>query len=139
MSVTSDHSFDVVVVGGGVSGVLAAVEASRNGARTILIEKNGILGGTGISALLKHICGLYLNGDKLPIELINKGIIKEIVDGLYKLSIYSKVIKIGKVFVLPYRSIDLRYLLSSLCQNEPNLTVLLSTSAFSVSCTEGGN
>lgn len=138
MSVTSDNSFDVVVVGGGVSGVLAAVAASRSGARTILIEKNGILGGTGVSALLKHICGLYLNEDKLPIELINKGIINEVVDGLYNLSIYSKVIKIGKVFVLPYRSIDLRYLLSSLCLSEPNLTVLLSTSAFSVSCAGGG-
>lgn len=37
--------YDVVVVGGGVSGCAAAVAASRGGARTILIENLGILGG----------------------------------------------------------------------------------------------
>ncbi len=38
--------YDVVVAGGGTAGVVAAVQAGRAGARTLLIEKNGILGGT---------------------------------------------------------------------------------------------
>jgi hypothetical protein len=37
--------FDVVVVGGGTSGVSAAIAASRAGANTILIERLGTLGG----------------------------------------------------------------------------------------------
>ncbi|MBO5050866.1 MAG: FAD-dependent oxidoreductase [Clostridia bacterium] len=37
---------DVVVVGGGTAGVFAAIAAARAGAKTILIEKNSILGGT---------------------------------------------------------------------------------------------
>lgn len=37
---------DVVVIGGGTAGVAAAVSAARNGAKTILIERNGFLGGT---------------------------------------------------------------------------------------------
>src|SRR5512136_1015575 len=37
--------FDVVVVGGGTSGVAAAIASSRAGAKTILIERLGILGG----------------------------------------------------------------------------------------------
>jgi hypothetical protein len=37
--------FDVVVVGGGTSGVAAAIAASRAGANTILIERLGTLGG----------------------------------------------------------------------------------------------
>jgi hypothetical protein len=37
--------FDVVVVGGGTSGVSAAICAARAGARTILIERLGVLGG----------------------------------------------------------------------------------------------
>ena len=37
---------DVVVVGGGTAGVFAAIAAARTGARTVLIEKNNVLGGT---------------------------------------------------------------------------------------------
>ena len=36
---------DVVVVGGGTSGFLAAVAAARTGAETVLIERLGYLGG----------------------------------------------------------------------------------------------
>lgn len=38
--------FDVIVIGGGTAGVIAAVQAGRAGAKTLLIEKNGMLGGT---------------------------------------------------------------------------------------------
>lgn len=38
-------NYDVVVVGGGASGCAAAIASSRVGARTILIERLGILGG----------------------------------------------------------------------------------------------
>jgi hypothetical protein len=38
-------AYDVVVVGGGTSGVSAAIAASRAGANTILIERLGTLGG----------------------------------------------------------------------------------------------
>lgn len=41
-----DTHFDVVVVGGGPSGIVAAIQAARSGASTLLIEKSGILGGT---------------------------------------------------------------------------------------------
>lgn len=39
-------NYDVVVVGGGTAGVIAAIQAGRAGARTLLVEKNGMLGGT---------------------------------------------------------------------------------------------
>jgi hypothetical protein len=37
---------DVMVVGGGTAGVVAAIQAGRAGARTLLVEKNAMLGGT---------------------------------------------------------------------------------------------
>jgi len=41
-----ESSYDVVVFGGGTAGVVAAIQAGRMGARTLLVEKNGMLGGT---------------------------------------------------------------------------------------------
>ncbi len=38
--------YDVIVVGGGTAGVIAAIQAGRAGARVLLVEKNGMLGGT---------------------------------------------------------------------------------------------
>jgi hypothetical protein len=40
------NSYDVVVIGGGTAGVVAAIQAGRAGAATLLVEKNGMLGGT---------------------------------------------------------------------------------------------
>ena len=38
-------SYDVIVVGGGVAGVSAAVSAARSGMKTLLMEKFTVLGG----------------------------------------------------------------------------------------------
>ncbi len=46
---------DVVVVGGGAGGIGAAIAAARGGAKTILIERFGTLGGTWTSGLLGMI------------------------------------------------------------------------------------
>lgn len=48
--ITNELNADVVVIGGGTAGVFAAIAAARSGAKTILIEKNTILGGTMIGA-----------------------------------------------------------------------------------------
>ena len=43
-------SYDVVVIGGGTAGVVAAVQAARENAKTLLIEKSDILGGSIVNA-----------------------------------------------------------------------------------------
>src|SRR5947207_15897191 len=44
-SLNGNH-FDVVVIGGGVSGVAVARECARNGRRTLLLEQNDFSSGT---------------------------------------------------------------------------------------------
>lgn len=39
-------AYDVIVMGGGTAGITAAIQAGRAGGSTLLVEKNGILGGT---------------------------------------------------------------------------------------------
>ncbi|MFZ0573519.1 MAG: FAD-dependent oxidoreductase [Candidatus Cybelea sp.] len=44
--------FDVLVVGGGNAGCAAAIAAARHGARTLLLERYGFLGGTATAAMV---------------------------------------------------------------------------------------
>lgn len=43
---------DVLVCGGGVAGIAAAVAAARAGARTLLVEGSGVLGGTATGTMM---------------------------------------------------------------------------------------
>ena len=40
-----DLQYDVIVIGGGPAGAVAAIAAARSGAKTLLVEQNGYLGG----------------------------------------------------------------------------------------------
>lgn len=53
---------DVCVVGGGAAGIAAACSAARAGAKVLLIERYGFLGGQGTSAIIGTFCGLYTSG-----------------------------------------------------------------------------
>ncbi len=44
--------YDVIVAGGGVAGVAAALSAARNGSRVLLLEKTTVLGGLATSGLV---------------------------------------------------------------------------------------
>jgi len=51
---------DVLVVGGGVAGCAAAFAAGRAGAKTVLLERNGCLGGVATATLMANIGNRYL-------------------------------------------------------------------------------
>lgn len=123
---------DVLVVGAGVAGTTAAVAAARCGVRTVLVEKEQYLGGTGYAGMFQYICGLYLNADTVPTETLNPGITREIEQGLLRRSPARSIKKIGQVHVLPYSRDDLQSALFSLCDAEKNLTVLRKSAATTV-------
>jgi glycine/D-amino acid oxidase-like deaminating enzyme len=51
---------DVLVVGGGASGVAASTVAAEKGKSTILVERYGFCGGAAVAGMSGTICGLYL-------------------------------------------------------------------------------
>lgn len=74
---------DVLVVGGGSAGIAAAVAASRTGARVMLVERMGFLGGTLTAVTLGSICGLYgLQGER--VQRLVRGIADEIIERLQR-------------------------------------------------------
>lgn len=74
---------DVVVAGGGTAGVVAAIAAARNGARTILLESKGYVGGIAVEGgtALHSFYNLYQAFDVEKQQLV-KGIPQEIIDRL---------------------------------------------------------
>jgi len=57
----SDGGYDVVVVGAGSAGATAAIAAGRGGARTLLVERMGFLGGIS-TAVLDTFYAFYTPG-----------------------------------------------------------------------------
>lgn len=56
------EEYDVVVVGAGAGGVAAAVGAARTGARALLIERYGFMGGAATNSQVLAYCGFYVRG-----------------------------------------------------------------------------
>lgn len=67
---------DVVVCGGGPSGFIAAIAAARNGAKTLLLEHYGFLGGMATAGLVGPISKFNFGGDRIvsgiPEEFIGR-------------------------------------------------------------------
>lgn len=59
-----DSTWDVIVVGGGPAGCTAAISAAREGAKTLLVEAMGQLGGMGTAGMVPAWCP-FSDGEKI--------------------------------------------------------------------------
>ena len=71
---------EVLVAGGGISGVACALSAARNGARVILCQDRPVLGGNASSEIRMHMVGANTMRpcEDLALEPRESGIVEEI-------------------------------------------------------------
>lgn len=74
--------YDVVVVGGGAAGMSAAVAAARLGAKILLVERYGFLGGAASNSLVLAYCGFYQKGPEpvVAVRGIGEDLLKTLSD-----------------------------------------------------------
>jgi hypothetical protein len=61
--------WDILVAGGGLGGVAAAIAAARHGCRVLLLERNGRLGGALVNSLVQPIMGWCKHPHPIVAEL----------------------------------------------------------------------
>jgi hypothetical protein len=80
---------DVVVCGGGLGGIAAAIAAARAGAKTLLVERNSFLGGVATAGMCCSIFNCYYTGGE-PRQLGTRGIAIEVADALAEATGYGR-------------------------------------------------
>lgn len=107
-----DLAGDVLVAGGGMAGVCAALAAARNGARVILVQDRSRLGGNASSEVKMHIVGADCHGGRPGWR--EGGLLEEL--------------RLDDAVSNPQRSFALwDLLLYDKVMSEPNITLLLDT------------
>ncbi len=105
-------SCDVMVAGGGLAGICAALSAARSGRKVVLLNDRSRLGGNASSEVRMHPLGV----DAARLGQREGGIIEEL--------------KLENAARNPSLSWDVwDFMLYDKCVSEPNLTLLLDTSA----------
>jgi len=112
----------VVVIGGGLAGVCAAIAAARNGASVVLVQNRPVLGGNSSSEIRMHICGADGGGLNEKTDTRETGIIEEL---RLEESVHNPQCSAFMWDLLLYDKI----------RREPNITLLLNTHCCSVSMT----
>lgn len=116
---TTTCGTQILISGGGLTGVTAAIAAARNGAQVILCQDRPVLGGNASSEIRMNVSGASAIGKELETERRESGIIEEI---MLECSVRN-----------PQRSASmLDLILYEKCRAEPNLTLMLSTSVVGV-------
>lgn len=103
------HNVDVCVVGGGLSGLCAAVAAARHGAKVALVQDRPMLGGNASSEIRMWVCGAHGDNNR------ETGLIEEL--------------QLNNLYRNPYKNYSIwDGVMLELAQKEPNLDLFLNCS-----------
>jgi hypothetical protein len=128
----SSEVFDVAVIGGGSAGLAAALAAAREGARTVLIERHGYLGGMGTASLVHTFCGLYLLREEPGAVFANPGLASEIAMRMIAATGLGPV-RMGRLDVLPQHPVEFVRIADELVLAEPLMELMLHTQVTGIS------
>lgn len=102
--------YDVIVAGSGPAGMAAAVCAGRSGAKTLLVELNGIVGGISTSGLMSHFTGSV--NSRIYTEILSRsaqknegeghGVITPFIDPEKLKNVYLELLREAGVELLLY-------------------------------------
>jgi hypothetical protein len=113
---------DVLVAGGGLAGVCAAISAARHGARVVLVQDRSRLGGNSSSEVKMHVVGANMHTGRPGWR--EGGLIEEF--------------RLADAVNNPQRSFELwDMLLYDKVVSEPNITLLLETTLYSAAVKSG--
>jgi hypothetical protein len=113
---------DVLVAGGGLAGVCAAISAARHGARVVLVQDRSRLGGNSSSEVKMHVVGA--NQHTARPGWREGGLIEEL--------------RLADAVNNPQRCWELwDLLLYDKVVSEPNITLLLETTVYAATVTDG--
>lgn len=123
------ETYDVVVIGGGVSGTAAGIRAARLGAQTLIVEQGPWLGGMLTSAGVSATDGNYR---------LRGGMWGELRDSLEAHYGGAQSLKTGWVSNLLFEPSVGARIFRAMADNEEALTVKFETRATSIERTDGG-
>ena len=123
------ESYDVVVIGGGVSGTTAGVRSARLGARTLIVEQGPWLGGMLTSAGVSATDGNYR---------LRGGMWGEFRDSLEAHYGGAEALKTGWVSNILFEPSVGARIFSNIAKGEENLTVRFHTSTPNIERTSKG-
>jgi FAD dependent oxidoreductase len=124
--------FDVAVIGGGSAGLAASVTAARGGARVVLIERYGFLGGMGTASLVHTFCGLYLMPQGPDAVLANPGFASEMAERMIAVTGIGPQ-RMGRVDVLLQHPVEFVCIADQLVTAEKSLELRLHTELSGIS------
>ena len=139
LSIYKETEFDVAVVGGGPSGVCAAISAARLGVRTVLIEEGGFCGGMATRGLVGPFMTCYdSEGENMIIRGLFEEIVCRMVERGYAIhpsevrsgTAFTSWIRIGHDHVTPFEAEGLKIVLDEML-SEAGVEVLYHTSFLS--------
>lgn len=142
------EGYDIIVAGSGPSGIAAAVTAGRGGAKVLLIEAQGSVGGISTTGMMSHFTGtvdspLYweiLNRQREKCLFGNSNLIE--IDPEALKNVYCEMLSEAKVDILLYSLVcgavmEENHLRGVIVQNKSGRTVYAA--AVVIDCTGDGD